>query len=177
MKASVPASSEYTGLNKIIAFTIEPKNTEADSQITVPDITDGTDLGNLTLKDGDKELVQGTDYDVTKEQDGDKVTVTITFKGNYRGTITKTYTVDTDKPGSDKTDTDKPSGDKTDTGNKGDTGNKKNTDKKGNTGGAVQTGDTACTGLWTMLLALSAGLTAVLVGKKRKTTAEDGEEI
>lgn len=177
MKASVPASSEYTGLNKIIAFTIEPKNTEADSQITVPDITDVTDLGNLTLKDGDKELVQGTDYEVTREQDGDKVTVTITFKGNYSGTITKTYTVDTDKPGSDKTDTDKPSGDKTDTGNKGDTGNKKNTDKKGNTGGAVQTGDTVGAGLWTTLLALSAGLTAFLVGKKRKTTAEDSEEI
>lgn len=70
MKPSVQVSGEYAKLNKIIIYTIEPKNIEVDGQITVPDIIDGTDLGNLTLKDGDKELVQGTNYDVTKEQDG-----------------------------------------------------------------------------------------------------------
>ena len=63
------------------AFTIEPKNAESDSQIKVPDITADTDLDHLEIKDGDKVLVQGTDYDVTKTQDGNEVTVTITYKG------------------------------------------------------------------------------------------------
>lgn len=168
VKAVVDGTDNYSGAeSEAVAFTIGPKNAEAGSQITVPDITAGTNLEHLTIMDGDKALVPGTDYDITKTQDKNKVTVTITFKGNYSGTITKTYTKNEDNPTDGKTDTgneDKPTGGKTDTGN------------KGNTGNAVQTGDTANTGLWTMLLALSAGVTAFLIGKKRKTAAEDGEE-
>lgn len=37
--------------------------------------------------------MKGTDYEVEKKQKGNKVDVVITFKGNYTGTITKTYTV------------------------------------------------------------------------------------
>ena len=76
-----------------VRFTISPKDITTDSQIIVPDITADTDLDKLVIQDGDRVLVQGTDYDVTKTQDGAKVTVAITGKGNYTGTITRTYTV------------------------------------------------------------------------------------
>lgn len=125
-----------------VEFTIAPKNVEMDDHIIVPEITDKTDLEHLIIKDGDKELVQGIDYDVTKKEDGSKVSVIITFKGNYIGTITRTYTVNEDKP----------SGGAIDTESKG----------------KVQTGDVVNTGIWTMLLALSLGVTALLTGKKRK---------
>ena len=69
-------------------FDINPKNAGADSQLKVPDIAADTSLDNLVLKDGDKMLVQGTDYVVTKVQDGNKVTVTITFSGNYTAMLT-----------------------------------------------------------------------------------------
>ena len=160
VKAAVEGTDNYEGAeSEAVAFTIAPKNIEADSQLAVPDITAGTDLAHLTIKDGDKVLVQGIDYDVTKTQNGNKVTVTIAFKGNYSGTITKIYTGNEDKLGGG-TNTDKPSGGKTDTGS------------KKNTGSTVHTGDTANTSLWTMLLALSAGLTAFLTGKKRKKAHE-----
>ena len=84
------------------------------------------------------------------------MTVTITFKGNYTGTITKTYTVDDKKPSGN---TDK------DNNNPSDKGDTKND--------SVQTGDTTATGLWAMLMAAAAGAVALLKGKKRK---EDTEE-
>lgn len=145
MKASVAAEHGYTGLDTIVKFTIMPKDMETDDQIKIPGISADTNLDELTLMDGKKILVQGKDYDVTKKQDGNKVTVTITFKGNYTGTITKSYTVDDKKlvlnPNTDKNT---PSGQT----------------------GAVDTGDNASSGFWVVLMALAAG-TAVLAGRKR----------
>lgn len=65
----------------------------ADGQIIVPDITADTNLDELIIKDGDKILIHGTDYTISKVQGGKNVTVTIAFKGNYTGTIIKSYTV------------------------------------------------------------------------------------
>ena len=79
-------------------FAIVAKSVENNSQIVIPDINNDKDLENLVIKDGDKELEKGTDYDVDKKQNGNEVIVTITFKGNYAGTITKTYTVNIDTP-------------------------------------------------------------------------------
>ncbi|EEG72705.1 carboxypeptidase regulatory-like domain-containing protein [[Clostridium] hylemonae] len=145
MKVSVAAEHGYTGLDTIVKFTIMPKNMETDNQIKIPEISADTNLDELTLMDGKKVLVQGKDYDVTKKQDGNKVTVTITFKGNYTGTITKSYTVDDKKlvlnPNTDKNT---PSGQT----------------------GAVKTGDNAASGFWIVLMAMAAG-TAVLTGRKR----------
>ena len=157
VKATIAGTVNYTGLETTLAFTIVPKNADNNSQIVIPDIKSDKDVENLVIKDGDKELKKGTDYDVEKKQNGNKVTVTITFKGNYTGTVTKTYTVKENTP----------TGSNTGTGSKGDTEKPKSS----------QTGDTASTGLWTMLLALSAGLTAFLTGKKRKAATKDGEEL
>lgn len=157
VKATVAGTVNYTGLETTLAFTIAPQNADNNNQIVIPDIKSDKDVENLVIKDGDKELKKGTDYDVEKKRDGNKVTVIITFKGNYTGTVTKTYIIKENTP----------TGNNTDTGSKGDTA-------KPN---SPQTGDTVSTGLWTMLIALSAGLTAFLTGKKRKTATTDEEEL
>ena len=155
VKAAVAGTDNYAGVETTLAFTITPKSIDNNSQIVVPDIKSDKDVENLVIKDGDKELKRGTDYDVNKKQDGSKVTVTITFKGNYTGTVTRTYTVENKKP-SDNTDTQKPS----DT-----TKNDKNS--------AVQTGDTTTTGLWAMLMALSAGTVTLLKSRKHKEETDE----
>ena len=146
MKASVAAANEYTGLDTIVKFMIMPKDMKTDNQIKIPEISADTNLNELTLMDGGKVLVQGKDYDVAKKQNGNKVTVTITFKGNYTGTIVKTYTVN---------DKNKPSG------------------KKDDPNRSVQTGDTTSAGLWAMLMTAAAGTAALLKGKKRKEETEE----
>ena len=155
VKAAVAGTDNYAGVETTLAFTITPKSIDNNSQIVIPDIKSDQDVENLVIKDGDKELKKGTDYDVSKKQDGSKVTVTITFKGNYTGTVTRTYTVENKKP-SDNTDTKKPSD---------------STKKDEN--GAVQTGDTTTTGLWAMLMGLSAGTVALLKSRKRKKETEE----
>ena len=91
MKATVLATHEYTGLNEIVEFTISPKNGE---DINLPEINEDVNLDDLVITVGDKTLVKGTDYDLAEKQEGNTVTVIITFKGNYTGTITKTYEVE-----------------------------------------------------------------------------------
>lgn len=88
VKAKVSGTDDYTGLESVIAFTINPKEI-SDKDITISDIKD---LDSLIIINGDKKLDKDIDYIVNKKQDGNKVTVTITFKGNYSGTINKTYT-------------------------------------------------------------------------------------
>ncbi|PWJ28639.1 hypothetical protein A8806_108154 [Faecalicatena orotica] len=147
VKAVVDGTDNYESAeSEAVSFVIEPKSVQKNSQIKVPEITADTKLDDLLIKDGDKVLVQGTDYDVTKIQDGNKVTVTITFKGNYTGTIVKTYTVN---------DKNKPSG------------------KKDDPNRSVQTGDTTSAGLWAMLMTAAAGTAALLKGKKRKEETEE----
>ncbi|CAK7063841.1 MAG: hypothetical protein EUB_00661 [Eubacterium sp.] len=161
VKAVVDDTDDYEGAeSEAVSFVIEPKSAAADSQITVPEIGADTDLKHLTLKDGDQVLVQGKDYDVTTMQDGDTVTVTITFKGNYTGAMTTTYTLSDKKPednagaGSDK--------------------NKDTTSDKNSAGnGAVKTGYRADTDLWGFILVISGGLLAILAAKKRKEEKED----
>ena len=50
-------------------------------------------LPEVTVKDGEKTLVQGTDYTVLCERDFDERTaqVTVTGTGNYSGTVTKSF--------------------------------------------------------------------------------------
>ena len=131
-----------------VQFTIAPKDITTDSQIIVPNITADTDLDKLVIQDGDRVLVQGTDYDVTKTQDGANVTVAITGKGNYTGTITRTYTVEEKAP----------SGGVKDSDNNHD-GTK--TNKK-----TAQTGDPANVGVLAAMVLLSAGCMFVLIRKK-----------
>lgn len=91
IKAAIPETKNYTGLeSKANSFTITPKD---GTKLSIPTIDKDTNLDKLAIKDGDYTLKKGTDYDITKKQSGDTVTVTIKFKGNYSGTVTKKYTV------------------------------------------------------------------------------------
>ena len=142
VKAIVDETTDYAGAeSEAAAFVIAPKKAGADSSISVPDINSSTNLDKLVIKDDDKVLVKGTDYDVTKKQDGNKVTVTVTFKGNYTGSVTKTYTVTAQNP-SDKTES-----------------------------GSVKTGDNSMIGLFAVLSILSLGVIIVLIIIKRRNNA------
>lgn len=73
-------------------ITLEKKSSDS-GDIKIPEINENMNLDQLQIKDGNTVLKQGIDYDITKTQNGDEVAVIITFKGNYSGTITKTYKV------------------------------------------------------------------------------------
>ena len=95
--ATLMSDTNYKdAVSDAMEFTIAPKNIK-DSQIIVSEIKNDKDVDNLVVKDGDKVFEKGMDYDVTKTQDGNKVTIEILFKGNYTGVITKTYTIAKDE--------------------------------------------------------------------------------
>lgn len=74
-------------------INLDKKSIESED-IKVPEISKDTNLDDLQIKDGDIILKQGVDYDITTSKNGNIVTAVITFKGNYSGTITKTYKVE-----------------------------------------------------------------------------------
>ncbi len=150
VKATVAGTNNYTGLESIHAFTILPKNIK-DGNITVSDLNSDNDVKKLSVKDDGRELVKGTDYDVETKKDGNKTTITIAFKGNYAGTIERTYTVATSQPEKPEQ---KPQQDKPQE-------KPKDTD-------SVKTGDTTQTGFLATLGVLSVGCIAFLTGKRRK---------
>ena len=157
VKATVAGTNNYTGLESIHAFTILPKNIK-DGNITVSDLNSDNDVKKLSVKDDGRELVKGTDYDVETKKAGNKTIVTITFKGNYTGTIERTYTVATSQP-------EKPE-------QKPQQGNPQEKPKDTD---SVKTGDTTQTGLFATLGVLSAGCIALLAGKKRKKSMKEDE--
>ncbi len=129
-------------------FTILPKDIK-NGNITVSDLNSDNDIKKLSVKDDDRELVKGTDYDVETKKVGNKTIVTITFKGNYTGTIERTYTIETSQP-------EKP-------------------EQKPKDTGSVKTGDSTKTGLLATLSMMSAGCIALLAGKKRKKNMKEDE--
>ena len=150
MKAILAANDTYTGLDTIIKFTIMPKHIETDNQIKIPDLSADINLQALTLMDGNQILIQGTDYDVTQIQDGNKVVVTITFKGNYTGTVVQAYT-----SGKKDKDMQMDSSDMQKESDKKDTLNNANPE-------TVPTGDTTAKGIWTMFMLFAAGVSAFM---------------
>ena len=143
VKATVTGTNNYTGLENVITLVIAPKNIE-ESDIIISDIKNDKDVDNLVIKDGDKELEKGIDFDVDKKQDGDNITVIITFKGNYNGTISKSYMVETIVPEEKPKDT-----------------------------GSVVTSDINHIGLLATISMVSAGCIAFLTGKKRKKNIKE----
>ena len=90
--------SDNSEANKEIGWKIVPKNTtNLTSTLEFNEVTyDGNDKEpSVTVKDGSKTLTSGTDYTVaySNNKNAGEATVTITMKGNYTGTITKTFTI------------------------------------------------------------------------------------
>lgn len=93
------ANYDYSGveLTKQIAIAVSAKGLESGG-ISVVDIPDQTYTGGaiepeIVVKDGDKTLVEGTDYEVTYENNVDAGTVTITGKGNYKSETSATFEI------------------------------------------------------------------------------------
>ena len=146
VKVSVAGTENYTGSENILSFVINPKIIKSDS-IRVTEINNDVDLDHLIIKDNGKELVKGTDYDVSLKKEGNKVIVTITFKGQYTGVIVKTYR----EPSSSQD-------------------SKKSSE-------SVKTSDSTQTGLFATLSILSAGCIAFLTSRKRKKNIKEDEFI
>ncbi|WP_049945605.1 MBG domain-containing protein [Candidatus Stoquefichus massiliensis] len=144
VKAVVDGTDNYSGVETTpVVFVIEQRNVEENSQFKIPDINSDSNLNHLTLKDGEKVLVEGTDYDIKKVQNGDKVTVTIQFKGNYNGIVTKNYTVENDS-----------------------SHNQVNQSSDANKETDVKTDDKSMMGVWSIFMIISMGFVICL--KKRK---------
>lgn len=146
LKAVTDGTDNYKGITSDpVSFVIEPKPYQENGSIRIPKIDGSTDLSRLEIKDGDVTLKQGTDYEIAKTLKDRTMSVTITFKGNYKGTVVRTYTA-TDEEIKAYQEAQK---------------------KK-----SVQTGDENRTGFWAAMtiLSLSALLILICVLRIRKKT-------
>ena len=95
--ATITGKGNYTGtITKTFKISAKKVSSLTASLKTTSYTYTGNDLKPaVTVKDGSKTLVSGTDYTVTYKNSKNvgKATVTITGKGNYTGTTTKTYTI------------------------------------------------------------------------------------
>ena len=100
---TVTIPGAFTGDVAFTAYWIKPL-TSQDISITIPEqtYTGSTLAPKVTVKDGSKELIAGTDYTVSYQQGGKAVTemkdavdydVVITGIGHYDGSVTKTFTI------------------------------------------------------------------------------------
>ena len=97
VKASVAAANKYAAGEATNTFAISAK---AVTAAMIADIADQTYTGSaitptLTVKDGGTTLTLNTDYEVAYEKNvnAGSATATITGKGNYTGTASKTFTI------------------------------------------------------------------------------------
>ncbi len=98
VKATVAAAMQYAAGEATADFSISAKALTED-MVTLSDesfvYNAETQKPEVTVKDGDKVLTEGTDYTLTNEG-GAKVgshDVIVTGKGNYTGTITKQFSI------------------------------------------------------------------------------------
>lgn len=85
-----PADQQnYTSVEGLaIPLQITPKPA---SQLWVSPVTNEQEAAGLTVKDGTEVLQQDKDYTVTRQEKNGRVVLTLTFRGNYEGTILRDY--------------------------------------------------------------------------------------
>ena len=95
--ASMASSKNYTSASDYYEVTVEPKEVAATmiGEIAQQAYTGGPLTPEVTVTDGDKALVEETDYTVAYSDNTDpgQATVTITGMGNYTGTASTTFTI------------------------------------------------------------------------------------
>ena len=94
---TITGKGDYTG-SVTKTFTITAKSISGSTITlgTTSYIYDGTEKKPpVTVKDGSKTLTSGTDYTVSysNNKNAGTATVTVTGKGNYKDTATKTFTI------------------------------------------------------------------------------------
>ena len=96
VKAIIEASTNYNGGEATADFTIEPKTLAGSmiASITAAKYTGNAITPEPAVTDGTA-LVKGTDfaYDYEKNKAVGTATVKITGKGNYKGTVSKNFTI------------------------------------------------------------------------------------
>lgn len=86
------AKSKYMGGLVILNVVVKPKN---GADLDISPVTNQSDARHIVIRDGSTVLAKGTDYKVYSRVEGNKVTVTIQFIGNYTGTVVRTFTLGT----------------------------------------------------------------------------------
>ena len=104
--ASMASSTNYTSASDYYEVTVKPKEVAASmiGEIAQQVYTGGPLTPAVTVTDGDKTLVENTDYTVAyaNNTDAGEATVTITGMGNYGESASTTFTIISNVP----TDTD-----------------------------------------------------------------------
>ncbi|MBQ8152796.1 MAG: dockerin type I repeat-containing protein [Prevotella sp.] len=94
-KITITGKGNYKGIRNI-SFAIEKKEmTAEDIKINSQPFTGSDVEPKPTIKYGDITLVEGTDYDITYNNNiyAGEATATFTFKGNYKGTVKKKFII------------------------------------------------------------------------------------
>ncbi len=93
---TITGKGNYTGTTYAY-YSINPKRLNTNSITAIPDqIYNGTALTpSITVKDGTKTLTKGTDYSVSYSNNNaiGRAKVTVTFTGNYGGTLTVYFNI------------------------------------------------------------------------------------
>ncbi len=95
VKITITGKGNYKGIRNI-SFAIEKKEmTAEDIKINSQPFTGSDVEPKPTIKYGDITLVEGTDYDITYNNNiyAGEATATFTFKGNYKGTFEKKFII------------------------------------------------------------------------------------
>lgn len=87
----IPADTEnyLTADGLEIPVRVTPKQA-SDSWVSA--VANAQDAACLTVRDGATTLREGVDYTLSTKESGGKVTITVTFLGNYTGTVLRSYT-------------------------------------------------------------------------------------
>lgn len=97
ISAAIPGNADYEAANISYELVVNPKSmTESAIASIAEQVYTGKELTpDLTVTDGSISLVKGIDYDVayTNNVFPGTATATVTFKGNYTGKATKTFTI------------------------------------------------------------------------------------
>ena len=97
VKATVAGATSYAEISDTKEFVITEKELNADSITAIGDVTfTGEEIKPaVEVRDGNTILVLGTDYEVAYQDNTNAGTakVIITFKGNYKGTPEKSFTI------------------------------------------------------------------------------------
>lgn len=81
------------GSDQIVSLNVRVLPRNGDT-LDISPIENEYEANHIVIKDGDVTLVKGTDYMITNSVEGDEVTVTIHFMGNYTGEVVRQFTFD-----------------------------------------------------------------------------------
>lgn len=167
--------------NMEIPVTVLPADMTGILEMLNININENTNLNELGIMYGTELLVQGVDYKITTETNGNRVTVTLEFMGNFTGKDQTTYTLSGNTDGlgnasgdnlSEKEEGDSSKGSGSDKNNvngdnsSADKGNIKNNLNNTVGKGVPKTGDTSLLFVWAAVAVLSGAASIVAIKKK-----------